>query len=291
MLVRVGFVGLGDQGAPVAHRIAAAGFDCVVWARRQQALEPFRAGPAKVAGSLAELGESVELLETCVFDAVGTQEVLFGPDGAAQTMAPGSIIAVHSTVSPAEVRAVAAQAARRGLRVLDAPVSGGGLRAARGELVTMIGGDADTLEQCRPVFGTFANLIVHLGGVGAGQQAKLINNAMLAANTAVAADAFGIAERLGLDPDGLAEVLRNGSGRSYGVEMAAPPGALRYMANSKARPTLAKDVRLLAELLSGAAPGPAPGPAPGGAGAWPVLLPVAQELIARLDAAPSAHDR
>jgi 3-hydroxyisobutyrate dehydrogenase-like beta-hydroxyacid dehydrogenase len=287
MLVRVGFVGLGDQGAPVAHRIAAAGFDCVVWARRQQALEPFRAGPAKVAGSLAELGESVELLETCVFDAAGTQEVLFGPDGAARTMAPGSIIAVHSTISATEVRAVAAQAARRGLRVLDAPVSGGGLKAARGELVTMIGGDADTLEECRPVFAAFANLIVHLGGVGAGQQAKLINNAMLAANTAIAADAFGIAERLGLDRDGLAEVLQNGSGRSYGVEMAAPPGALRYMANSQARSTLAKDVRLLAELLSGAAPG-SPG---GGAGAWPVLLPVAQELIARLDAAASAHDR
>jgi len=67
---------------------------------------------------------SVELLETCVFDAAGTQEVLFGPDGAARTMAPGSIIAVHSTISATEVRAVAAQAARRGLRVLDAPVSG-----------------------------------------------------------------------------------------------------------------------------------------------------------------------
>jgi 3-hydroxyisobutyrate dehydrogenase-like beta-hydroxyacid dehydrogenase len=105
------------------------------------------------------------------------------------------------------------------------------------------------------VFAAFANLIVHLGGVGAGQQAKLINNAMLAANTAVAADAFGIAERLGLDPDGLAAVLRSGSGRSYGVEMAAPPGALRSMANSQARPTL-----------------------------------VARELIARLDAVASAHD-
>src|ERR1700722_15282253 len=118
MLVRVGFVGLGDQGAPVAHRIAAAGFDLVVWARRPQALEPFRAGPAKVANSLAGLGESVELLETCVFDAAGTQEVLFGPDGAAQAMTPGSIIAIHSTLSPAEVRALEAQAASRGLRLL-----------------------------------------------------------------------------------------------------------------------------------------------------------------------------
>ena len=284
MAVRVGFVGLGDQGAPIAHRIAADGFDCVVWARRQQALEPFRAGPARVAGSLAELGESVELLETCVFDAAGTQEVLFGPNGAAHTMAPGSVIAVHSTVSPAEVCAVAVQAGTMGLRVLDAPVSGGGLKAARGELVTMIGGDAQTLERCRPVFSTFANLIVHLGGVGAGQQAKLVNNTMLTANIAVAAGAFEIAERLGLDREGLAEVLRNGSGRSYGAELAARPGALQQLANSQARPTLAKDVRLLAELLSIAAPG---SPADG-AGAWPVLLPVAQELIARWDAAAPA---
>jgi len=283
MLVRVGFVGLGDQGAPVAHRIAAAGFDLVVWARRPQALEPFRAGPAKVADSLAELGESVELLETCVFDAAGTQEVLFGPDGAAQAMTPGSIIAIHSTLSPAEVRALEAQAASRGLRLLDAPVSGGRIKASLGELVTMIGGDAGTLEQCRPVFSAFASLIVHLGGVGAGQQAKLINNATLAANIVVAADAFAIAERLGLDRDALAEVLRSGSGRSYGVEMAAPPEALRYMANSQARPALAKDVRLLTELLAGAAPG---SPA-GGGGAAPVLLPAAQELIARWDATAS----
>ncbi len=282
--MRVGFVGLGDQGAPIAHRIAGAGFECVVWARREQALEPFRAGPATVASSLTELGKSVDLLETCVFDAAGTQEVLFGPNGAAHSMAPGSIIAVHSTVSPAEVRAVAAQAAELGLRVLDAPVSGGGRKAAMGELVTMVGGDAQTLDQCRPVFGTFANLIVYLGGVGAGQQAKLINNAMLAANVAVAADAFEVAERLGLDRDGLAEVLRNGSGRSYGGEMAARPGALQHMANSQARPALGKDVRLLAELLSGAGSG-----APeDGDGAQPVLLPVAQALIAQWDAAASA---
>lgn len=282
--MRVGFVGLGDQGAPIAGRIAEAGFDCVVWARREQALERFRGGPARVAASLAELGKGVDLLETCVFDAAGTQEVLFGPNGAAHSMAPGSVIAVHSTVSPAEVRAIAARAVELGLRVLDAPVSGGGHKAAQGELVTMVGGDAQALAQCHPVFSTFASLIVHLGGVGAGQQAKLINNAMLTANVAVAADAFDIAERLGLDRDGLAEVLRNGSGRSYGVELAARRAALAHMANSQARPTLGKDVRLLAELLSDAPPGAAAA----GEGPRPVLLPVAQALIALWDSTASA---
>jgi 3-hydroxyisobutyrate dehydrogenase-like beta-hydroxyacid dehydrogenase len=194
--VRVGFVGLGSQGAPIAQRIAAGGFDTIVWARREQALEPFRDGPAAIADSLANLGKDLDLLETCVFDAAGTNEVLFGPNGAAHSMPRGAVIAVHSTVSPSEVREIAERANELGLRLLDAPVSGGGIKAAQGELVTMIGGDADVLAQCRPVFETFANLIVHLGAVGAGQQAKLINNSMLTANAAVAADAFDIADRI-----------------------------------------------------------------------------------------------
>lgn len=277
--MRVGFVGLGDQGAPIAQRIAASDHECFVWARREQSLEPFRDGPAEIVDSLAELGERVDLLESCVFDAAGNEEVLFGPHGAAHTMAPGSIIAVHSTISPDEIRAIAARAGELGLRVLDAPVSGGGLKAAAGELVTMLGGAVETVEECTPVFRTFASIIVHLGDVGAGQQAKLINNAMLTANVAVAADAFHLAERLGLNRDGLAEVLRNGSGRSFGLELAAGGGALQFMANSQARPTLSKDVVLLAEVLARAA-----GSGTDSVAERAVLLPAAQGLIAQLDA-------
>lgn len=270
--MRIGFIGLGDQGAPIAQRIATSGYDTVVWARREQALDPFRDGPAKIAASLTELGSGLDLLETCVFDAAATFEVLFGPDGAARSMPPGSVIAVHSTVAPDDIRRVAAQGAELGLHVLDAPVSGGGVKASQGELIAMIGGDAEVLARCRPVFSTFASLIVHLGGVGAGQHAKLLNNAMLTANAAVAADAFAVADRLGLNREGLAEVLRNSSGRSFAVELVAHAGSVEQLARGQARPTLSKDVTLLAQLLADGAPST-------------VLVPVAQTLIARWDAA------
>lgn len=268
--MRVGFVGLGNQGAPIAQRIVDGGFDCAVWARRAEALEPFRDGPARIAASLPNLGEGLDLLGACLFDAAGAREVLFGPNGVARAMPRGAVIAVHSTVSPAEVRQIADEAAALGLRVLDAPVSGGAIKAAQGELVTMVGGDPRTLAECRPVFSTFASQIVHLGDVGAGQQAKLINNAMLTAHIAIAADAFALAAELGLDRAALAEVLRTGSGRSFGAEMVAAASA-QSVGGSQARPTLSKDVRLLAELVE--------------QGRASVLLSVAQRLIDEWDAA------
>jgi 3-hydroxyisobutyrate dehydrogenase len=268
--MRVGFVGLGNQGAPIAARIAAAGIDCAVWARRPEALDPFRTGPARVVGSLRELGSGVDLLASCVFDAAGTWNVLFGPSGAAPAMPRGSVIAVHSTVAPAEVRELAAQAAKYGLQLLDAPVSGGRAKAASGELLTMIGGEASVLAEFEPVFRTFSAEVVHLGPVGAGQIAKLLNNAMFTAHLGVAADAFGIATDSGLDPAAFAAVIRHGSGRSYGADAIAGGPGLAALVRSQARPTLKKDVGLLADLV--------------GAGhSGGVLLSNAQRTVAALD--------
>lgn len=269
--MRVGFVGLGDQGAPIAGRIAD-NFDTVVWARREAPLEPFR-GKATIAATPAEVGESVDVLGSCLFDGPANDEVLFGPNGAATTMKPGGIIIVHSTVLPGEVLELNQKAAERGLRLVDAPVSGGGYKAAAGELVVMLGGDEATVDEVRPIISTFSNLMVYLGGVGAGQQAKLINNTLLVSNAAVAADAFAIADQLGLNREGLAQILTNGSGRSFGAQMVSAAGALQFMATSQAYPTLSKDVALLAKLVqersvTGSEP--------------PVLLPVAEGLIAQL---------
>lgn len=256
-VMRVGFIGLGNQGAPIAQRIVQAGFDTVVWARRPESLADFANGPAQIASSLSEVGVGLDLLETCVFDAEGTREILFGEGGVARSMPSGSIIAVHSTVAPQEIIDIAAQAQTYGLRVLDAPVSGGHFRAIEGQMVTMVGGDADVVETCRPVFASFSARIIHLGPVGGGQRAKLLNNAMLTAHIGVAADAFAVGERFGLDRAALAEVLVNGSGRSYGVEMLAGSPSLAAVANTQARPTLSKDVRLLDHVLE-EFPGSAP---------------------------------
>jgi 3-hydroxyisobutyrate dehydrogenase len=144
-----------------------------------EALDPFRATAVKVATSPRELGEGLDVLATCVFDAAGTNEILFGDSGAAKGMQRDGVIIVHSTVSPNEIVTIADRAwTDHGLRVLDSPVSGGSERAAAGQMVTMVGGPVDVYERCLPILETFSELVVHLGQVGAGQHAKLINNAL-----------------------------------------------------------------------------------------------------------------
>jgi 3-hydroxyisobutyrate dehydrogenase len=251
--MRVGVVGLGSQGTPIAERIAQSNtVETVVWARRQEALAPFRGGPAMIADSLATLGSDTDVLITCVFDAEDTREVLFGPGGAAHTMPNGAIVVCHSTVSPQEIIEIGHEAADRfGLRVLDAPVTGGAPKAMAGELVVMVGGDETTYREAAPVFATYSNLTVFLGSLGAGQQAKLLNNALLAAHIGVAHDMFDVARTLGLDTAALGQIVGAGSGRSYGLELLISFGSLEPMAHSAMRPALTKDVELLASVLDG----------------------------------------
>jgi 3-hydroxyisobutyrate dehydrogenase len=273
--MKVGFIGLGSQGSPIAQRIAQSGkFDTVVWARRAEALQPFQGGPARIASSVAELGAGLDVLATCVFDAAGTREILFGPGGAAPGMRAGAIIICHSTVSPQEIADIGAEAETYGLRVLDAPVSGGAPKAAAGELIVMVGGDTATYQEAIPVIETYSNQIVFLGGLGAGQQAKLLNNTMLAAHVAIADDVFAAADELGMDRQGLGQILRNSSGRSYGVDVFLGSGSLAAMVDSPIRPTLTKDVQLLSRLI-------------GGLDAGSVLLGPAQTFVTELDRASS----
>jgi 3-hydroxyisobutyrate dehydrogenase len=247
----VGFVGLGSQGKPIAERMAQYGqFDTVVWARRPEAVESF-VGSARIASSLADLAEGLDVVSTCVFDAEGTREILFGPGGIAHSMPRGGIIICHSTVSPDEITDLSREAAEFGLRLLDAPVSGGAPKAAAGELVVMVGGDETTYQEALPILQTFSNQAVLLGPVGAGQQAKLLNNTMLAAHIAIADDALKVAAELGLDQQALGQILRNGSGRSFGLEIYLGSGSLAPMVHSQIRPTLTKDVGLVSRVVEG----------------------------------------
>ncbi len=246
-MMRVGFVGLGSQGAPMARRIVDAGFPTMLWARRAGSLEPFADSAALVAGSLAELGAFSDVLCVCVVDDAGVGEVLLGAQGALASMRDGAVVAVHSTVHPDTCLRLQADHPR--LHVVDAPVSGGGQKAAAGELVVMVGGDADVVQRCRPVFDTFGDPVLHLGPLGAGQIMKVLNNTVFTAHLALAAEVFELAVARGLDHAAVAAVLLGGSGRSYGAEVAARAGySLERMA-ATAGGLLAKDVGILADHL------------------------------------------
>ncbi len=215
--MKVGFVGLGMQGAPIAERIIAAGYPTTLWARRPAALEPF-AGTVAVAPSLPELGAAVDLVGVCVFTDSDVEEVLGGPSGLLAGMRPGSIVAIHSTVNPETSRRMAELAAAGGVRVVDAPVSGSAPAARAGRLLVMVGGDGDVVARARPVFETFGNPVVHVGEVGAGQLVKLVNNVVLAANFSVLVDAVGMARGFGVDQDVMLDVLRHGTGASRAID-------------------------------------------------------------------------
>jgi 3-hydroxyisobutyrate dehydrogenase len=244
VLSKIGFIGLGSQGAPMARRIIDAGYPVTLWARRPDSLVPFADTPAETAASIAELGARTEHVGICVVDDAGVSQVC---DQLIPAMRPGGRIAIHSTVHPKLCVALSALASARGLSLIDAPVSGGGPGAAAGTLTVMVGGGEEAVAAARPIFATFAGLILRLGGVGAGQTAKLVNNALMAAHVAMAHHAMAAAAALGLDRAALADIVKISSGRSYGFEVYArlpSPSAFAHGAK-----LLAKDVRLLGEVL------------------------------------------
>jgi 3-hydroxyisobutyrate dehydrogenase-like beta-hydroxyacid dehydrogenase len=244
--ITVGFVGLGSQGGPMARRIVEAGFPLVLWARRPESLAPFADTAAEYAQTLAALGTRCDHVGICVFDDSGVRDVCVR---LLPAMRPGSILAIHSTILPETCLDLASQAAARGLHLIDAPVSGGGPGAAAGTLTVMAGGDSAALEAARPVFATFAGLIAHLGGIGAGQLAKLVNNALMAANMGLADAALAAGARLGLERAALTQLVNASSGRSYGFEVRArlPDPALF----GQGARLLGKDVALLGKILVG----------------------------------------
>jgi 3-hydroxyisobutyrate dehydrogenase len=282
-LARIGFVGLGSQGGPMARRIIDAGYPTTVWARRAETLEPF--GDARVVPSLVELGATSDILCICVIDDAGVDEVLRGPDGALAGMVDGGVVTVHSTVHPSTC--VRLQQDFPDLCVVDAPVSGGGHKAAAGELLVMVGGRPEVVERCRPVLETFGDPVIHVGPLGAGQEAKVLNNTVFTAQLALAAETFELAAARQLSPAAVATILASGSGRSYAAEVVAGGGfGLEGLAGF-AGALLAKDVGILAAMLGGATGVPG-GETSGGAIGVPggvTLLAAADAALARMGVA------
>lgn len=219
-VAKVGFIGLGDMGGAIASRIIGAGYPTRLWARRPEVLDEFTGPAVQSAATPAELAAEADLVGICVWDDQAVRDVLYGDDGVLAGTRSGTVIAIHSTVLPDTVREAEKAAAEKGVAVVDAPVSGAREVALSGGLVVAVGGEAAAVERCRDVFASFGAHVIHLGSAGAGQFAKLINNALLSANLAIADDAIALARSLGMDPTALAEVIRNGSGRSFGFDVA-----------------------------------------------------------------------
>ncbi|HET9628842.1 MAG TPA: NAD(P)-dependent oxidoreductase [Novosphingobium sp.] len=245
-MAAVGFIGLGSQGAPMAHRIADAGMDLVVWARRPEATAPYAARGVPIAESLTDLGRRCGHIGICVLDDAGVLELC---EVLIPVMAPGSVIAVHATILPETCEVLDRRCREAGLQFVDAAVSGGGTVAAAGKLTVMCGATVEAFAAARPVFETFGSLVVLLGPTGSGQRAKLVNNALLSANLAMGDAALSAAAAFGLDRAALVEVIGASSGRSLGFELAGRPVVMADFAHGSR--LLLKDLDLLARSIPG----------------------------------------
>ena len=234
--MRVGFVGLGVMGLPMAGHLLAAGHDVAVWARRPESAAPIVAAGAVACGSPAELAARSEVVISIVTASADVEQLAFGPGGLIEGFAPGSIHVDMSTIAPGTARRLAARYAGRSIAWLDAPVSGGGQGAIDATLAIMVGGRADVLEQVRPLFACLGKTGVHMGEAGAGQVAKACNQMIMVSVIQAVAEAMRLAGAHGLDLAKVLEALQGGSAASRVLDVMGGRMARRdFVAGIQAR--------------------------------------------------------
>ncbi len=223
---KVGLIGLGLMGRPMGHNLLKAGYLLTVWNRTASRAESLVAAGAKLANSPQDVAAASDVLITIVSDPHALEEVLSGGSGkgagALGALRPGSIYIDSSTVSPSLARKVAADCEERDVAFLDAPVTGGTWGAEKGELVFMVGGDAQVLKDAEPVFSVMGKRWFHLGPNGAGQTIKLAMNLILALEVDALAEGLALVTAAGLQGEKLVEVLQSSMGRAPVLDVKAP---------------------------------------------------------------------
>jgi 3-hydroxyisobutyrate dehydrogenase len=215
---RVGFIGLGDIGTPMARRILQGGYSVISSAhRRRDAIEALKAEGLVEAANSFQVAQQSDVLITMVVDEAQTNVVLRGPKGALAGLAPGAVVVVMSTVSPNYCKSLAAEATGAGVSVLDCPVAGGRPRAEKGALALICGGDSQDLEKCRPILETMGT-IFHCGPVGMGQIVKLANNGLVASQFILVQEVRAMAQAHGMDLAQLMAIINRSTGASFVVE-------------------------------------------------------------------------
>ena len=209
--MKIGFIGLGVMGRPMALHLQRAGHELFVWARRQASTEGL---PATVCATPAELGRACEMVFTVITSSADVEAVALGPDGLIEGMAPGSVLVDCSTIAPDSARRIATKLGEKGIHMLDAPVSGGAQGAIDATLAIMAGGEAAVLERVRPLLDCLGKRIVHVGPNGAGQVAKACNQMIMVAAIEAAAEAMRLAAASGVDCGKVWQALAGGSAAS-----------------------------------------------------------------------------
>lgn len=208
--MRIGFVGLGIMGRPMALNILKGGFDLTVWARRAESMAPLLEAGAKGAASPAEVAAACDIVVSMVSDAPDVEAVALGSGGVAEGARPGLIYIDMSTIAPAAAQSIAARLAGKGVTMLDAPVSGGEVGAINAGLTIMVGGDEAAFEKAKAVLACMGKSVNLIGGSGAGQVTKACNQILTGVTVMAVAEAFNFARKSGVDAGKVREALLGG---------------------------------------------------------------------------------
>jgi 2-hydroxymethylglutarate dehydrogenase len=220
--MRVGFIGLGHMGRPMALRLVEAGHEVVVHSRSPGPVETLIAAGAARAQSPAELAGRVDVLGACLLTAEQCETIFLGPLGVIEGAREGLLCIDFATIDPMTSRRIGAGLCERGIGYLDAPVSGGPPGAAAGTLSIIVGGSEADFERARPVLERLGSKLFHMGPLGAGVSTKLCNNMITITVHALIAEAMVLGTKAGIDPERLYEVLRSSSARSNTLERCVP---------------------------------------------------------------------
>jgi 3-hydroxyisobutyrate dehydrogenase-like beta-hydroxyacid dehydrogenase len=218
----IGFIGLGNMGAPMAGRLLAAGYPLVVHDARASAGESFRARGARWADTPAAVASATRTIITIVPSSREVRLVFEGPAGLLSTLVSGALCLEMTTADPSATRELAPKVEAKGAHLIDAPVSGGVRGATEGTLAIMVGGPAELLERARPVLEAMGKHIFHAGPVGTGHAIKLVNNMCSAGILALTIEAVAVAAKAGVDPARAVEIIQASSGRSHASDYKFP---------------------------------------------------------------------
>jgi 3-hydroxyisobutyrate dehydrogenase-like beta-hydroxyacid dehydrogenase len=214
MQSKIGFIGLGAMGKPMAANIAKAGFELTVCDLRGGPRKELALLGARVVASPREVAEKSDIIEIAVVDDAQAERVVTGEHGVIHGARTGSIVAIHSTILPGTARKIAARCRTNGVEVIDVPMSGGQSGAEEQRLAYMAGGEARVLEKCRPIFATSASHIFHMGELGMGATAKMLIQIVVCLNMIAAHESELLCDKTGLDFKSFQEVLHVSSGQS-----------------------------------------------------------------------------
>lgn len=217
---KIGFIGLGIMGKPMAHNLLRAGYPLFVHNRSRPAEEELAAAGATACASPREVAERANVVITMVPDSPDVEQVCFGPDGIIHGLSPGMLYVDMSTIAAATAREVHRRFAERGVEALDAPVSGGDAGARAGTVSIMAGGSAAAFRRAEPIFGVLGGKVSHMGEAGAGQVTKSCNQVATALATQGVIEALTLARKAGVDPARVRQAMLGGFAQSKALDIA-----------------------------------------------------------------------